>query len=258
MKTNNFFNSKRFFLLLRNDLLRNYRTMLISAGAVAALYFVITLPKIFFSPGGTSPDFHLGLYPACLFIGGFILSSSAFSEIHHSRKSTSFFMLPASIFEKMVSKLLLTTIGYVLASVLLYYLLTVTSSGIAVIFTGWSFPAFNPFTKEILLSVAIYLVTQSMFLFGGLYFKKHPFMKILFSQFAITFVLSIIAFLVMRIVYRDFFHGMRFIDEFMFNDMVSFEHLGNNLATIFKYLFWICFAPYFWILSYLRFGETEV
>ncbi|MBL7066447.1 MAG: hypothetical protein ISS29_01120 [Candidatus Marinimicrobia bacterium] len=258
MKTTHFFNSKRFFLLLRNDLLRNYRTMLVSAGAVAALYFVITLPSIFFSPGNASHDFHLGFYPALLFIGGFILSSSAFSEIHHSQKNTSFFMLPASIFEKMVSKLLLTTIGYVPASILLYYLLTVTSSGIAAIFTDWSFPAFNPFNREILLSVAIYLVTQSMFLFGGLYFKKHPFMKTLFSQFAITFVLTIFAFLVVRFIYRDCFHGMRFIDEFMFNDMVSFEHLGNNLARIFKYLFWICLAPYFWILSYMRLGETEV
>ena len=258
MRTSHFFNSKRFFLLLRNDLLRNYRTMLISAGAVAALFFVITLPPIFFSPGSASTDFHLGLYPVLLFIGGFILSSSAFTEIHNSQKNTSFFMLPASIFEKMVSKLILTTIGYVLASVLLYYLLTVISSGIAVIFTGWSFPAFNPFTKEILLGVAIYLVTQSMFLFGGIYFKKHPLMKTLFSQFTIAFGLSVFAFLVVRIVYRDSFHGMRFIDEFIFNDMVSFERLGNNLATIFKYLFWVCFAPYFWILSYLRLGETEV
>ncbi|MCK4716803.1 MAG: hypothetical protein KAT54_08345, partial [Candidatus Marinimicrobia bacterium] len=70
MRTTHFFNSKRFSLLLRNDLLRNYRTMLISAGAVAALFFVITLPPILFSPGSASTDFHLGLYPVLLFIGG--------------------------------------------------------------------------------------------------------------------------------------------------------------------------------------------
>jgi hypothetical protein len=30
------------------------------------------------------------------------------------------------------------------------------------------------------------------------------------------------------------------------------------LSTIIKYLFWIGFAPYFWILGYLRLREAEV
>lgn len=258
MKTNRNFNLKRFFLLLRNDLLRNYRTLLIAAGAVAAIYFISTIPAIFFSPGSTTQDFHIGFYPMFLFIGGFLLSGAAFSEIHQAQKNVAYFMLPASTIEKYVSKLLLTSLGYTAASVAFYYLLSLLSAGIAAIFTGWSFPVFNPFAHKVLTGVAVYLVTQSLFLFGGLYFKKHPSMKILFAQLGIAVALTIFFLLVLRIVYHDFFHGMHFFNNYIFNDVVAFERLVRTLSTIIKYLFWIGFAPYFWILGYLRLREAEV
>jgi len=258
MKTNRTFNFKRFFLLLRNDLLRNYRTLPIAAGAVAAIYFISTIPAIFFSSGSTTQDFHIGFYPMFLFIGGFLLSSAAFSEIHQTQKNVAFFMLPASTVEKYASKLLLTSPGYAAASLALYYLLSLLTAGIAAIFTDWSFPIFNPFTHKVLTDIAVYLVTQSLFLFGGLYFKKHPFMKTLFAQFGIAVVLGVFVMLVLRIVYHDFFHGTHFFNNYIFNDVVAFERLVPTLSTIIKYLFWIGFAPYFWILGYLRLREAEV
>lgn len=258
MNSNNIFNFRRFLLLLRNDLFRNYRTLLIGAGTVAAIYFISVLPQIFFSPADISYEFHIGFFPTALFIAGFILSAGVFAEIHRPQKNTAFFMLPATIFEKFTSRLLLTTVVFVPIGIAFYILLNLLSLLISMIFSDWGFPILNPFDHDMLLVVAIYLVTQSLFLFGSSYFKKHAFMKTGVSLFALAVILGIYASIVFRIVYGDFFHGMRFFDQHVFSDVSVFENFGETLLTIVKYLFWIVLAPFFWILSYLRLREKEV
>ncbi|MBN2601633.1 MAG: hypothetical protein JXR87_06545 [Candidatus Marinimicrobia bacterium] len=258
MKLHKLFNFKRFLLLLRNDLLRNYRTLLIGAGTVAAIYFIITLVPMIFSHENIDHDFNIGFFPTVLYICGFLLSATIFSEIHLSQKNTAFFMLPATTFEKFTSRLLLTTIGYVVISVAFYFILNMVSLFLSTIILKSGFPVFNPLAKDMLLAMAIYLISQSIFLFGSIYFKNHAFMKTGLSLFGLSIAIGIFASIVFRIVYYDFFHHMRFMDNYMASDFIYLEKFGETLLSIIKYIFWVFMAPYFWILAYLRLSEKEV
>jgi len=253
-----FFNIKRFILLLRNDLLRNYRTLFIGAGTVAAIYFIITLTPMIFSHTNVDYDFNAGFFPAVLYICGFLLSAASFQDIHHPQKNTAFFMLPATVFEKFASRLLLTTIGYMAAGIVFYLVLNLISALLATLFTTGRFPILNPFSREILEVLKIYFITQSIFLFGGIYFKKHPFMKTGLSLFGLFTAFSIFAALVFRIVYHDFFSHIHFMNGFRAGDFMYLSDFGDTFVTILKYLLLIVVAPYFWIVAYIRLGEKEV
>jgi hypothetical protein len=258
MKIKSIFDPKRFALLVRADIQQYSRTVLIGSGIVAAIYFVSTIPPLLFPPHRVDSDFHQGFFPAMLFIAGFLLSAGVFSEIHKPVRNAYFFLLPASLFEKMLVRLLGCGIGFTLISVLVYYLFSLISSGIAALYDWGSFPAFNPFTRDMLLTIAVYLVTHSIFLFGSVYFKKHSFMKTGVSLFALAILLGIFAAIVFRIVYNDYFQGMCFVDNLGFSDYDLPVNFGYTLTSIFKYIFWIVLAPLCWVLTYLRLSETEV
>jgi hypothetical protein len=258
MKIKSIFDPQRFALLVRAEIKQYSRTIFIGIGIAAAIYFVSTIPPILFHPHRIDSDFHQGFYPAMLFIAGCLLSAGVFAEIHKPNRNANFFLLPASLFEKMLVRLLGSGIGFALISTLVYYLFTLISSGIAAIYDGGRFPVFNPFTRGVLLTIAVYLVTHAIFLFGSVYFKKHSFMKTGISLFALVVLLSIFAGIVFRIVYGDYFQGMNFMDNGIFTEFDGMNDFGITLAAIFKYIFWIALAPLCWILTYLRLSETEV
>jgi len=258
METTNIFNIKRFGLLLRNDLFRHYRTLLIGAGTVAAVYFVIILIPMIFANDCVDREFNEWFFPTTLLICGFLLSAASFKDIHLAQKNTAFFMLPASRLEKLSSRILLTSIIYLLISILFYFILNMISVLLAELIGCGLFPVLNPFSKEIMTILGIYLISQSIFIFGSIYFKSHAFMKTGLSLFALFNAVGLFAMLVFRIVFNDFFDHSFFMHDFMVSDFFFLKDFSKTLLSVLKYLVIFCLAPYFWIVSYIRLGEKEV
>ena len=259
MKLSAYFSLKRFYYLLRRDLFSNYRVLLVAMAATAAVLLVASI--IAYLSNGTE-NFHLTFYSMILIIGGFIISSTVFSELHNGQRSYVYLTLPGSIFEKYVEKLLLTSLVYVIGSVIFYFAFSLLASGVNLMVFGRGTALFNPFNIEILENIGRYLVLQSLFLFGAVYFKKQAFIKTVSSVFGLIIALSFFGFLMVRLVYWDYFSGVRdfpsydFSASFTFNDFVnSWGSFFENLVIV---LFWGITAPFFWILGFLRLRETEV
>ena len=87
------FNLRRFMLLLRRDFSAGYRGVLIAMAAVAGFVVLISAVSLLQGQGG---EYHLGWYAALLFIGGYIVSSLAFKELHLNGKSYFYLTLPGS------------------------------------------------------------------------------------------------------------------------------------------------------------------
>ncbi len=81
------------------------------------------------------PGYHMGLYMAILYLGGYLVTSRAFRALHDEAQRYAWVTAPGSQIEKFAAKLLLTSIGYALGS------------------------------------LAAYLVTQSLFLVVGRFFS---------------------------------------------------------------------------------------
>ena len=149
------FNLERFRLLIKHDFVINKDIIFTT---VITLSIVLFLYALIFANGGN--NFHPTAYVLLLFIGGFWTSSLAFKDLHDKQKNYIFLTLPCSNFEKFFSKLVLTSICYVLATLLGFYLLSWLVVAIDVLLFRHGQAVFNLLRDDILFYIRDYIIFQ--------------------------------------------------------------------------------------------------
>jgi len=259
-----FFNPRRFLLLLRRDFSNGYRSVLI---AMATVSIIIILTSAFSVMLGGSGEFHTARFTGLLFIGGYIVSSLAFRELHQPDRSYFYCTLPGSLVEKFSSKLLVTSLGYALGTLIFYTILGAASEGINRLIFGHGNYFFNPLDMNILLMATAYLVTQSVFLTGSVYFRKLAFLKTTLTVNVAAIVFALIIALTFYLIFREHIHPggldpriQAILNKLGHTGQIEAE-LGNFVSaflSLLKILFWYVLAPVCWLISYFRLSETEV
>ena len=256
---------KRLILLIKRDFLTGYRGVLIAMASVAGFVILVSaLSNI----GGENGDFHIGLFTSLLIVGGGIVTSLAFREMHLGERSYFYLTLPGSMFEKFLSKLLVTSIGYAVGTLAFYSAVALASEGINHLIFGYSHPLFNPFTVEVLRIVALYLVIQAIFLAGSAYFKKLAFLKTVLVWNLFIIGTALVAGFAAWLIFRgDYLVGgmVKPEIEILLNRLNNtgtmeafFVKVGGGFWLALKILFWAVLAPVCWLISYFRLTEIEV
>jgi len=250
MNINNYFNLQRFFQTLKNDVIRNAKTYLITLGGIAGVISSIDLlPGII--TGQTIVPFHA--YMPLFMVLGFIFSSVVFNEMHDPQKGLVFLTTPSSSLEKLLSKLLITTVLYVAVMWIFFQVLTLFLNGVNSMFFD-SDPVEFTFYWEL---ARIYIITQSIYLFASSYFKKNAFLKLLFVGFVLQMFFSFFSILNFKL----FFNLSDFNDfhlDGMDVNIGDFADFVKNLFYATKFTFLWLMAPFFWFMTYLRLSEKEV
>ncbi len=244
MNIESIININRVVFLIRNEIFSNYTKIFTVFGAIAAVLFVNML---------FSRNIGAGLFEAILFIGGVIYTSGIFKELHNPQKGISYLMQPASIPEKFLAKLLLSTIGYSLAVIVFLFLFSVVISGLSSVIFGKGSPLFNPFTLNVIWMILNYFIIQSVFLLGSVYFKRSALFKTILALFVFVILLGLMSFISIRIVYgNDLSLNLQELSGSFKNYFISY------IPGIAKTLYLFAAAPLFWIVGYFRLKETEV
>jgi hypothetical protein len=270
MKTDNagrsqYFNAKRFFLIMKRDVLTHYRTVLVSFLAVGGFALFASTVSMFNRSQG---NFHLIFYLLTLFVSGFIFTSRVFREIYTPVKSYTYVTLPGSQLEKYVERWFLSSIGYVLGTFAAYYVIVLASAGLNQLIFGYSHGFLNPAQKPFLIGASVFLVLQSLFFAGAVYFKKHPLIKTLLMVALAAFVLMVIALVAARMIIPDYFEiqartgagisSPRELATLLGLTEEGLETLGRSLWLALRIIFWAILAPACWVLSFLKFRKIEV
>jgi len=256
----------RLWLQTRNDILANGRSLLTAMAAAAG---VIIGLSILTSIGYTnSPDagggraFHVPLYSVLLILGGFIVSSLAFADLHDERKGMFYLSLPGSLLEKYLSKLIQTSILWAIGATLVYFVASLIGAGLSELIFGGSHGGYLPLSSEDLSIVWGYLVAQSIFLFGSIYFKKSAFLKTVLVAILFAFAYAFLMAVAGRIVFASEFARlipsdaeMERLGERLVELSPRFERLADVIGRIVNY----AIVPvFFWIAGFIRLRETEV
>lgn len=249
---NSIFDINRFKLLLLRQIRFNTQTLLIGFGAVVGFLLVITLIKVMFGSPFVVDNKFFGLVMPFFFAGGYVFTSTIFSELRSSNQGYLFLTLPASTFEKLVVSWLITSLLYVLASIFIMFIMNVILN----VFSGHAVPLFNLFQSSMLKSYAVYIVTQPVFLLGAIYFRRVNFLKTMLSLFAIAVIISIYSSVAARIIVIHKFSSFQAFDGDMPDNLRNF--FENIFAPTIKIIFWYCLAPFFLVVSYFRLKEREV
>ena len=264
----NIFNPQRLGLLLKRDAYSGYRGTLIAMGAVFGIMMLTSLLSAWVKG---NPFLYQGFFPALLFVGGFIVTSLSFRELHQNGRSYLYLTLPGSHLEKFISKLLVTSVGYAAGTLLYLTVVSALCEGLNHLIFGRGNGLFNPFNREVLLAAAAYLVVQSVFIVGSTYFRKMAFLKTVLALNIITIAFGILGGVFGWILFKPYIEMARANPEYVtlleqyfkqcdlsriFENRIIPAGLGFFRAM--QIIFWALLAPAGWLISYFRLSETEV
>ncbi|MEE4176944.1 MAG: hypothetical protein V2I46_05485 [Bacteroides sp.] len=252
---NNTFSFNRLFLLGKRQVVGNFSGLLIAFAAIAGSLLVIALLT-----GYSSPTSLLNIGPlfyVVLFIGGFVFTSNIFAELHSPQKSIPFLTLPVSKLERLVNAWLLTAILFPILAFIAFSLVLL----LAYLILGIPIPAgafAMLWSAKALKIVILYFITQSIFLFGAVYFRKHNFLKTLLSLFVIQNVIGLFAALVGYLLFGTFqFDGNEFVSNSSFTPGME-RFFTVTIVEIAKFAFYYLTVPFFLILTWFGIKERQV
>ncbi len=255
METNNIFNIRRLYLLIRRQLLSNATALLIAFGAVAGSLLVISLFVAYFQPANLAGL--TGLYFTVMFIGGYIFTSNIFAELHQSQRSYQYLTLPVSITERVLSAWILTAVVFPLIAILSMALI-VFIANLVMNFTFDMEPFQSVFSPLSWAAIKVYVVTQSVFLLGAAYFRKNNFLKTVLSLFVISMVIQAILALSAWAIFSPLSEtgGIQIGPQHMSEQM---ERLFlNYIPSVARIIFWYLFAPFFLVVTWFSLKERQV
>jgi hypothetical protein len=270
MASNGIFDGRRFGRLVLRELAGSYRGLLIAMAAVGgALIIVSALASLGHAAGaggGGISGLHLWFFRNMLFLGGFILTSMAFRELRLGGGGIFYFTLPGSLLEKLLAKLLLTSLGYALGCAVFLAAAAAVSQLLTVVLFGSGSGFFNPLDPVVLRMGAVYLVTQSVFLLGSIWFRKLAFLKTVLW----IIIISVGAMIVFAVAARIFLAHPLWAGGNLqlnfgsggFSGMFGRGSGGpatiTGLRTAGQVLVYGLLAPVCWLAAYFKLGETEV
>lgn len=271
---NNFFNPRRFGLLIKNEIFSDYKTWLTYLITIVGVYTGIAI--LMGVAGKVSGGFYnydlnvlnYSMFPGFLFLGGYIASSLAYSDANDKFKSSIWFSLPGSALEKYSVGILISGIGYVVFVILAFVL----ASTISNIFTrpifGYGLAVFNPFTLTIDESMnfpmgwllLIYLLSHSMFLVGSITFKKAAFIKTVLVAFAVQIALSTILSLIGWIIIKTglaYNWDLRVIENFFRAGLKDGDEIFRFYIRV-SVVIGVILSLFFNTVGYFKLREKEV
>ncbi len=252
------FNLPRFFHVLKRDLFFQYKGAIITISIILGIYFLVELISY-----ATAGNTEVLMFANGLFIAGIIATSVSFNEFHDRTMSTATLTYPASRAEKFLSKWSITTIGYVLAALIIYFVFSAVMKGIFTLIFGHGPGLFNPLDFRIRQAIAGYLWVHAVFFFGAVFFKKGAFIKTLLSVILAAIVIALFAGLVAGAMFfgviRDVIINAAWGDfSLSMAEVPGMLRFGGFLEVVTTILFGYCLPPALWVLSYIRFREIEV
>jgi len=254
METNSFFDINRFKYVLLRQISINYKTMLIATGAVVGFLMLFGTWNMYFLNKPINSVEIIGVFVPIFLIGGFIFTSIIFSELNSPHKGYLYLTLPASAFEKLISAWLVSSIFYILLGAMITYFINFYYMLVAVIIDAPNVEIVNLFTSDALSIFGNYLIFQTIFFLGAIYFRRVNFLKTLLAGFVLVVLFSIYSGILAKILFNQFA-----IQSHDMSQSIEFQYTAKNvIAPIAKYLFWYGVAPFFLTVSYFRLKERQV
>ena len=284
MNTNRYFSFSRLGLVMKRDLMENWKTNLYRfLGPYAAILFVMLV--CYMNEMTNFKEFAsiiAGSFGCILFVGGSYYASYIMETMNTQQKRISFLMLPATSFEKFVVRGLYVTIGFFVLSIIALFLAEVTryiflplfdmpdtfqQSTLPDVFARLnifadttSLTLSNTWPEEQYYSVLLGQICSllymgwmhSFYILGGCYWQKHAFWKTLGLMIvAHVLVLTVFVNVLMELMENNW--------EKYFEELESiFGGLTiNQSLTFFSVLFLVLIVLNWW-LSYRCFTRSQV
>ena len=280
---NQVFDFNRFILLVSKHWSENRKKYLLGLAAMAGILFFWYSFVLIINPiGGLGDDLQLQTFFFGLAILGCFFGSMLFNELSSGPKAMNYLSFPASHFEKLVCGLLYGVVFFFIAYTVIFYVVDFSMVSFANSIAGDPGNLNEAIAKPVKvvnifgrrtntgnegpgpfqIFFLTYLVVQSAYILGSVYFAKFSFIKTTIALACIALVMTLFIGKVLYPMlpeggYINSLTSLKVFTDGNFDDvkLVSLpEWIGDMLLFILKF----AFAPIFWIVTYFRFKEKEV
>jgi hypothetical protein len=242
MKTR--FNLTRMLLFMKRQTFLKLNALLIAAGAIFGTLMMISVLTVYFSPQSI-PNL-INIYNITFFISGFIVTSRIFSELHVPQQSYAYITLPVSSLEKLAGSWLQSSVLFIIlfkGICMLFYFLACL--------IGQKIECFAQlFTFEELRNIGLFIVLQTVFFLGAVYFRKNNFLKTILALFTVNVCVALFSLIFALIVFKGHQHSGNFT--------ISLNDLAKPSQQVISFAFWVLLGPFMLLVSYFRLKETQV
>ena len=249
------FNLRRLWLLLRADLVGDYRPLIIVCAAVVAVLLIFSMLTVL--RGGESANYYLVWYYLGLFIWGPLLASYSFKELHDKTRNEAYLTLPASALEKTVARLLRTTIVFFVFLLAFASAASALVEGINWLVFGRRNGLFDASHEAVWAPVGHFIVVASLFFLGAAWFRRMHFVKTGLSVAAVLIGLVCVTALAVSLVFQDM-EGINISEREGYNFYLAHRSLLDALLASLQIVYFIVLPLFCWFVAWLRVKETEV
>lgn len=269
------FSLRRLWLLLRGDFLAGWRTPVFFCVFTAVVLFPVSLQRYY--DGLVEPSFHQSLFGYGLFIWGLFATSRAFRTLHDRTRREAYLLVPASTLEKLLARLLPVTLGLGIALPVYFFILSVAVELLNLAIYGSRRPLFNPLDPGIWNLYGTYLVLQSPFFLGAIWFRRLAFLKTLLALVLLNAGLALLGLITVHLAtgisgwhFRDLqdlhpdwsIWNIGILDFLLYGVADLFVNYLMNpdwsvQATILRLMTFL-FPPVLWWIAWLRLREAQV
>lgn len=251
MEKSNIFNVNRLYLLTRRHLFSNLTGWIIAFSSLSGVLLVISLLVAYFQPGSLA--MLTPVYLTIMFLGGYIFTSSIFSELNEPRRATHYLTLPVSVTERLASAWLLTGILFPLFSLLMIFLIILLANLIMNLTFDFS-PFANLFSGNYVNAFKSYFITQSVFLLGAAYFRKYNFLKTLLALFLFFVAFMLVTSLLGWIFLSHLAETIESGEAVLNVNPVAVRWIPGAAGFFYNYLM----VPFFLLTTWFSLKEREV
>jgi hypothetical protein len=240
---NEIFSFKRFRMLLTKELKEKTPMILKIAGIMSLIIFGIWLTNILIA-GGTPIGSGTRFVIICVLttVAMIIAPFDLYKSYNHSKKGIDYALLPASVYEKYASMLVLVVIvlplTVLLSTILSDTILSIISPSV---FNGTAISV-DSLSKINLENIYDALVLQWLFIFGNFLFKKNKVTKTIFMFLLLYLVLGLIFASTVKIIYAEEIESMTKLSV----NIGSFGNIiGNADLSAYPGLKWMSYTMSF-------------
>ena len=205
------------------------------------------------------------IFQISIFVVGVIIAGLSFTSFRTKELSISYLTLPASNLEKLVSQLLIVTIGVMISYTLVFFISQFLFIAIGKAFYTIEIGFFNPFDIENLQNIGILIIGQSMFMAGASFFRKNAIIKSGVFIFILWMILFGIFGYLMSTTISNLPNNVGLIADFgISNTHINYNALNiietkylltsQILSVFFNYLLF----PILMVITYFNIKEKEV
>ncbi|RHI88703.1 MULTISPECIES: hypothetical protein [Phocaeicola] len=288
MDTNKFFSFSRIAMVMKREIMENWKInlyRLIGIYAAFALVMVLTMSKqVTYSDSQMAFQHYcsniMGAFAFIIGIFGIVYAANIMENMITKEKRIAFLMLPATMIEKFVARFLIVTVGlavavFIAASLaeitrylllplfnvpetfhqsVLYNLLSMASVDGEQIYRGSGYAMNIPYQNWLgeLCGWAFLVWSHSLYILGGNYWYKKPFFKTLGTLMLISILFSVLSVHMLSWIGDD---NIRSFAEWL---EANFQWMTLNKLLSLGVAFFSAFTMFNWWLSYRFFTRSQV